>query len=195
MKEKKAVLKEKLENGETAIVLPVTALKCVEPTTDEVPELAEDDLVPIVQASDSAHLKAIKASALLKDVSDTINAAKKAVETAVTEAKQAAEKAQKAASEAESSCEKKPFTISAESWSQLGAPRGGYQYSAEITDETVTATDSASVDFGIDCYDVAVKAEIAGAVETAEGKITVFAKNTPESALSGVYAVEKEVKT
>ncbi len=109
------------------------------------------------------------------------------------EAKQAAEKAQTAAGEAAASCEKKPFTISVESWSQLGAPRGGYQYSAEITDETVTANDGANIDFGIDCYGAAVNAEVAGAVETSEGKITIYAKSTPKSELSGTYSVEKEV--
>lgn len=108
-----------------------------------------------------------------------------------TEAKQAAEKAQEAAGEAASSCENKPFTLSAESWSQLDTPKGECKYSVDIAVDGITADDIADVIFGVDSFDTLSTSGVSTGGETGDNKVTLYAVSAPETEISGTVIIYK----
>lgn len=84
-----------------------------------------------------------------------------------------------------------PFTISADSWTQLDTPKGGCNYSADFTINGVTTEDTADIIFDIDCFNALSAANVSTGGETGENKVTMYAVSSPASELSGVIIIYK----
>lgn len=87
--------------------------------------------------------------------------------------------------------DKTAFLISANSWNALAESMGGLNYSAEILDNTITASDNVDIWFNIDSRQTIVTAGIDAYGETADGKIILYAEDAPAGSVSGVYYVKK----
>ena len=79
------------------------------------------------------------------------------------------------------------FSVSANAWTELAETVAGCGYSAEIAAEGVTAADYPDVYFDENSIEAAAGI-VAG---TAAGKVVLYAKTAPETALSGAYFIRK----
>ncbi|MCM1275447.1 MAG: hypothetical protein NC299_08780 [Lachnospiraceae bacterium] len=159
-------------------------------TAKEAKMAAED----AAEAAEAANATAINAAAAADTAKSTADTAKSTADTAKTSATTAVATANLAKAAADTLKEaQKPtsFSIPASSWTTLSSARAGCKYSAAITVSSITASDGATVDFGIDSMEICIAAEVSPAVETSAGKITVFAKSKPTAAVSGVYRIHK----
>lgn len=107
MKEQKTVLSTQV-NGETAIVMPITKLECIEDTATSVDSASDTDYVPIIDSADEGQMKKITVENLLSGVKSIANIAKSTADTAkttATEAKTAATNAQTTANTAKSTAD------------------------------------------------------------------------------------------
>lgn len=67
MKEQKTVLSTQV-NGETAIVMPITKLECIEDTATSVDSASDTDYVPVIDSADEGQMKKITVGNLLSNV-------------------------------------------------------------------------------------------------------------------------------
>lgn len=79
------------------------------------------------------------------------------------------------------------FSVLANAWTELAETVAGCGYSAEIAAEGVTAADYPDVYFDENSLEAAAGI-VAG---TAEGKVVLYAKTAPATALSGAYFIRK----
>lgn len=79
------------------------------------------------------------------------------------------------------------FSIEAAAWAALTVAVAGCGYSAEIAAEGVTAADYPDIYFDENSLEAAAGI-VAG---TAAGKVVLYAKTAPETALSGAYFIRK----
>jgi len=84
------------------------------------------------------------------------------------------------------------FILPSASW-QPSAAYPGYDYEATLQVPGLTPDDLIRADFDLTSLIDAEGAEIAAAGDTAEGSAVFYAKNQPESGLSGMYTVYKAV--
>ncbi len=79
------------------------------------------------------------------------------------------------------------FSVSADAWTELAETVAGCGYLAEIAAEGVTAADYPDVYFDENSLEAAAGI----VVGTAAGKVVLYAKTAPETALSGAYFIRK----
>ncbi len=139
--------------------------------------------------TEAATATATAASA--KSVAETAKSTADAAKTSATTAVATANLAKSAADTLKEAQKPTAFSIPVSSWTALSSPRAGNKFSAGINAASITASDGATVDFGIDSIEICIAAEVSPAVETSAGKITVFAKSKPTAAVSGVYRIHK----
>lgn len=184
MKEQKTVLSTQV-NGETAIVMPITKLECIEDTATSVDSASDTDYIPVIDSADEGQMKKITVENLLSGVKSIANTAK----TAATEAKSAAETAQAAASSAASSSTPVAFSIEATAWTTLETEVCGRAYFATFTATGVTALDFPDVYFDKDSIVAADASSILA--DTSADTVVLYAKTKPTSTLSGTYFIKK----
>lgn len=79
------------------------------------------------------------------------------------------------------------FSVSADAWTELAETVAGCGYSAEIAAEGVTAADYPDIYFDENSLEAAAGI----VVGTAAGKVVLYAKTAPATALSGAYFIRK----
>lgn len=107
MKEQKTVLSTQV-NGETAIVMPITKLECIEDTATSVDSANDTDYIPVIDSADEGQMKKITVGNLLsgvKSIADTAKSTADTAKTTATEAKTAATNAQSTANTAKSTAD------------------------------------------------------------------------------------------
>lgn len=81
------------------------------------------------------------------------------------------------------------FSVDVSAWTELSEPFAGCAYSAETTDENVTAADFPEIFF--DEASLETAGNIAVIAASGEGKVILYAKQIPEITLSGTYFIRK----
>ena len=219
MKEQKTVLSTQV-NGETAIVMPITKLECIEDTATSVDSASDTDYVPIIDSADEGQMKKITVENLLSGVKSIANTAKSTADTAkttATEAKTAATNAQTTANTAKSTADSaKTAAAEAKSAAETAQATASSAASASTPvafsvaasawttlstafvgckyKATITASSVAASDFPDVFFDSASieAASSAGIIASAEaGVVALYAKSKPETALSGSYFIKK----
>lgn len=191
MKEQKTVLSTQV-NGETAIVMPITKLECIEDTATSLDSASDTDYVPLIDSADEGQMKKITVGNLLsgvKSIADTAKSTATAAQTAAAEAKSAAETAQATASSAASASTPVAFSVAASAWTTLSTAFVGCKYKATITASSVAASDFPDVFFDSASIEAASSAGIIACAEA--GVVALYAKSKPETALAGSYFIKK----
>lgn len=184
MKEQKTVLSTQV-NGETAIVMPITKLECIEDTATSVDSASDTDYIPVIDSADEGQMKKITVKNFLSGVKTVAQNA----QTAASEAKSAAQTAQEAASSAASASTPVAFSVAASAWTTLTSEFAGCKYKATITASSVTASDFPDVFFDSSSIEAASSAGIIASAEA--GVVALYAKTKPESTLAGSYFIKK----
>lgn len=83
------------------------------------------------------------------------------------------------------------FNIAVSDWQPLSSAVNGYSYCASVAVENLTANDYARIDFSFASISTCITAEISPVGETENGNLKLYAKNIPDSAISGVYIIRK----
>ena len=219
MKEQKTVLSTQV-NGETAIVMPITKLECIEDTATSVDSASGTDYVPIIDSADEGQMKKITVENLLSGVKSIANTAKSTADTAkttATEAKTAATNAQTTANTAKSTADSaKTAAAEAKSAAETAQATASSAASASTPvafsvaasvwttlstafagckyKATITASSVTASDFPDVFFDSASieAASSAGIIASAEsGVVALYAKSKPETALAGSYFIKK----